>query len=131
MQIGRFFSLRQGRVGQFLSPRVLVVRMPFRSPLQGGWSEQCYFGFSTLTQAQKFSQLLTRMGLNFQLKKNQAIPDCNYSIVLTGQATLARTLAQWHRQNTSILESTPVPIVQNPPRSAVYESPSSNPAIAA
>ncbi|NJN88211.1 MAG: hypothetical protein HC881_20360 [Leptolyngbyaceae cyanobacterium SL_7_1] len=102
MQIGRFFSLQRGRVGQFLSPRVLVVRTPFRSPRQGGWSEQSHIGFSTLSQAQKFAQLLARMGLRFQLQPSEMLPDCRYEIVLNGQVPLARTLAQWQRQPDAI-----------------------------
>lgn len=102
MQIGRFFSLQRGRVGQFLSPRVLVVRTPFRSPQQGGWSEQCHIGFSTLSQAQKFAQLLARMGLRFQLQPAKLLPDCRYELVLNGQVPLARTLAHWQRQPDAI-----------------------------
>ena len=77
MQIGRFFSLQKGRVGQYLSPRVLVVRLPFQliSP-----QEFCYFGFETITQAQKFAQRLTVSGCLFQLQKSQFITHLPYEI---------------------------------------------------
>jgi hypothetical protein len=92
MQIGRFFSLQQGRVGQYLSSRVLVVRMPFRqSP-----GDTCYFGFKRFSEAQKFAQYLAAMGHTFQLRRAQVLPQ-NYEISLTGNSDLARTLAYWDR----------------------------------
>jgi hypothetical protein len=64
MQMGRFFSLQQGRVGQLLSPRVLVVRYPFQpQPKTGEPQAFCCFGFASLRQAQKFLQSLAQLGL--------------------------------------------------------------------
>jgi hypothetical protein len=92
MQIGRFFSLQQGRVGQYLSSRVLVVRMPFRqSP-----GDTCYFGFKRFSEAQKFARYLAAMGHTFQLRRAQVLPQ-NYEIFLTGNSDLARMLAYWDR----------------------------------
>lgn len=94
MQIGRFFSLSQGRVGQFLSPRVLLVRTPFR-PL-ATHQEVCYFGFDRLSQAQKFAQNLALAGYPFQLRRSQVVPQ-PYEVRLPGHRDLARTLAYWDR----------------------------------
>lgn len=93
MQVGRFFSLQQGRVGQYLAPRVLVVRSPFRvaSPTV------CYFGFDQLKQAQTFAQKLANMGANFQVRRSRIMPQA-YEIRLRGHSDLARTLAYWERQ---------------------------------
>lgn len=94
MQIGRFFSLSYGRVGQFLSPRVLLVRTPFR-PL-ARQQEVCYFGFDRLNQAQKFTQNLALAGYSFQLRRSQVMPQ-SYEVRLPGHRDLARTLAYWDR----------------------------------
>ncbi|UBF27740.1 hypothetical protein K9N68_07450 [Kovacikia minuta CCNUW1] len=92
MRIGQFFSLKKGRVGQYLSPRVLVVRTPFRQSA----GEKCYLGFKRLTEAQKFAQYLAVMGHTFQLRRGQMLPQ-NYEICLQGNSGLARQLAYWDR----------------------------------
>lgn len=94
MQVGRFFSLQQGRVGQYLAPRVLVVRSPFRvaSPTI------CYFGFDHLKQAQTFAQKLASIGASFQIRRSRIMPQA-YEIRLRGHGDLARTLAYWERQS--------------------------------
>jgi hypothetical protein len=92
MQIGRFFALQRGQVGQFLSPRVLVVRTPFR-PSPG---DICYFGFDRLRQAQKFANYLADLGYTFQIRRSQVMPQ-SYEIRLAGHSDLARTLAHWDR----------------------------------
>ncbi|MGV0023891.1 hypothetical protein [Phormidesmis priestleyi] len=97
MQIGRFFSLQRGRVGQYLSPRVLVVRLPFQLIKP---QEFCYFGFENITQAQKFAQRLTVSGYLFQLQKSQFITHLPYEIKLLGHTDLAKALAYWDRQDT-------------------------------
>ena len=69
MQIGRFFALGQGRVGQFLSPCVLVVQSPFQLKLSSQTDQEfCCCGFDTLKQAQPFMQSLSRLGLRFNLR---------------------------------------------------------------
>ncbi|KAM3093657.1 hypothetical protein ACKFKF_28910 [Phormidesmis sp. 146-12] len=97
MQIGRFFSLQRGRVGQYLSPRVLVVRLPFQLIKPQAF---CYFGFENITQAQKFAQRLTVSGYLFQLQKSQFITHLPYEIKLLGHTDLAKALAYWDRQDT-------------------------------
>jgi hypothetical protein len=100
MQIGRFFSLQQGRVGQYLSPRVLVVRSPFRAaPPTGEPKDFCCFGFDGLRQAQKFLQSLAHLGLRCQIQQRQWLSHCAYEVVLPGQTDLARTLAEWDRRD--------------------------------
>ena len=100
MRIGRFFSLGQGRVGQYLSPRVLLVRTPFqrvskvREP-----KEYCCFGFNDLKQAQKFSQFLAPTGGSFRLNQPQKLKDYPYEVRLVGHTDLARTLAYWDRRD--------------------------------
>ncbi len=93
MQIGRFFSLQQGRVGQYLAPRVLVVRSPFRAFAP----TVCYLGFDYLKQAQTFAQTLARMGASFHIRRSRVMPQ-DYEIRLRGHSDLARTLAYWERQ---------------------------------
>lgn len=93
MQIGRFFSLQQGRVGQYLAPRVLVVRSPFRAFS----STVCYLGFDHLKQAQTFAQNLARLGASFHIRRSRVMPQ-DYEIRLRGHSDLARTLAYWERQ---------------------------------
>jgi hypothetical protein len=101
MQIGRFFALGQGRVGQFLSPRVLVVRLPFQSKsLSRPTQEFCCFGFDTVKQAHSFIQSLSRLGLRFELRQSQLLSAFPYEIVLWGESGLARTLALWDRRDT-------------------------------
>ncbi|NJR50876.1 MAG: hypothetical protein HC780_16205 [Leptolyngbyaceae cyanobacterium CSU_1_3] len=96
MKIGRFFSLQKGQVGQYLSPRVLVIRTPFQLIKP---QEFCYFGFETITQAQKFAQRLTIAGYAFQLQKSQVLTQFAYEIKLLGHRDLAKSLAYWDRQD--------------------------------
>jgi hypothetical protein len=96
MKIGRFFSFQKGQVGQYLSPRVLVVRTPFQLIKP---QEFCYFGFETITQAQKFAQRLTIAGHAFQLQKSQVLTQFAYEIKLLGHRDLAKSLAYWDRQD--------------------------------
>lgn len=95
IQVGRFFSLQQGRVGQYLSPRVLLVRKPFQNA-----TIACYFGFDQFRQAQKFGQQLALRGYPFQVRKGELL-DRSYEITLEGHSDLAKCLANWER-----LEST-------------------------
>lgn len=100
MQVGRFFSFQPGRVGQFLSSRVLVVRSPFRAVS----ADVCYLGFDHLNQAQKFAQKLAWSGANFQLRRSQVMPQ-RYEICLRGHRDLARTLAYWDRRDDQWLHA--------------------------
>jgi hypothetical protein len=95
MRIGQFFSLRQGRVGQYLSSRVLIVRKPFQKSCKP--YETCYFGFEKLSQAQKFAQNLALSGYPFQLQRSQLLTQFSYEIKLSGHTELARVLAHWDR----------------------------------
>lgn len=102
MQIGRFFSLGGGRVGQYLSERVLVVRMPFRSLSRDlRQQEGCCFGFRDLKQAQRFVQFLSRSGYPCRMRSPEWLHHYPYEVVLWGLTdparTLARTLAYWER----------------------------------
>lgn len=98
MKIGRFFSLGNGRVGQYLSSRVLVVRMPFRRVLRSGEvREVCYFGFAKLNQAQKFSRYLASLGYRFQLRPGRRLAQYAYEVKLWGNADLTKVLASWDR----------------------------------
>lgn len=104
MKIGRFFSLGNGRVGQYLSPRVLVVRTPFQKTLPDGKiREFCCFGFENLSQAQKFARSLANLGLRYQLRVSQLLADCPYEVVLKEHANLAQTLAYWDRRDRTQL----------------------------
>lgn len=110
MRVGQFFSLKRGQVGQYLSPRVLVVRKPF----QPSNTPVCYFGFDRLSQAQKFAHYLATMGYTFQLRRSEQMPQ-NYEIRLQGQADLAKTLAYWDRvDNRQILKSQAQSITASP-----------------
>lgn len=104
MRIGRFFSLQNGRVGQYLSPRVLVVRTPFRRVPQV--ETGTYFGFETVAQAQKFVQHLAAAGYRFQLQRSQVLEQFPYEVKLPGtmaftpsgnREALAPMLAYWDR----------------------------------
>ncbi len=95
MQIGRLFSAGKGQVGQYLSPRVLVVRTPFQKPVRH--KETCYFGFEKLSQAQKFAQTLARSNHSFQVRSGQVLPQFPYEIKLSGDSGTARVLAYWDR----------------------------------
>ena len=100
MQIGRFFSFGQGCVGQYLSPRVLVVRLPFRPVSPDRESREfCCFGFDSLKQAQRFIQSLSHLRLKFQLRRSQILQSFSYEVLLNGQTDLARTLAFWDRRD--------------------------------
>ena len=115
MAIGQFFSLNQGRVGQYLSPRVLVVRAPFQPVSRTGEpNEFCCFGFESLKQAQNFGQSLARMGMEFQLRSSQMMPDHPYEVVLTGSAELARTLAYWNRHPSNQVQGQRQPKQHSP-----------------
>ncbi|MBD2076539.1 hypothetical protein H6F86_22155 [Phormidium sp. FACHB-592] len=96
MQVGQFFSFQPGRVGQYLSPRVLVVRSPFRAA-----SDVCYLGFDQFKQAQTFAQSLARRGIRFQIRRSQVMPQ-QYEIRLHGRSDLARTLAYWDRRDAEL-----------------------------
>lgn len=92
--VGRFFSLREGRVGQYLSTRILVVRSPFRRA-----QSLCYFGFEQLNQAQKFAQLLANIGYRFSIQKSQVLTQFPYEIKLIGDTEMAKRLAYWDRKD--------------------------------
>lgn len=110
MRVGQFFSLQRGQVGQYLSPRVLVVRKPF----QPSNTPVCYFGFDRLSQAQKFAHYLATMGHTFQLRRSEQMPQ-SYEIRLQGQSDLARTLAYWDRlDNQQIVKAQAKPAVASP-----------------
>lgn len=95
MEIGRFFSLQNGRVGQYLSPRVLVVRTPFRRVPH--IEEATYFGFETFAQAQKFTQRLASSGYHFRLQRSQILDQFLYEVKLPGTAAIGPMLAYWDR----------------------------------
>ena len=100
MLVGRFFSLGQGRVGQYLSPRVLLIRTPFQRISRADEpNEFCCFGFNHLKQAQKFAQFLASMGLNFRLHQHQTLKNYPYEVSLVGHADLAGALAYWDRRD--------------------------------
>ncbi|HEY9621245.1 MAG TPA: hypothetical protein V6C78_12795 [Crinalium sp.] len=130
MQIGRFFSLGQGRVGQYLSTRVLVVRTPFQPIfLERDSREFCCFGFDTLKQAQKFMQSLSSVGLSFQLRKSLMLKGFPYEIVVRGQTDLARTLAFWDRRDQHLGQEVDQAIKRRSPHRETR--PQTEPAIAA
>ncbi|MDJ0705857.1 MAG: hypothetical protein QNJ46_21530 [Leptolyngbyaceae cyanobacterium MO_188.B28] len=109
MQVGRFFSLGQGRVGQYLSPRVLIVRAPFQRVSRGRTpKEYCCFRFRRLKQAQRFSQFLASMGFSFQLHHPQQspdqLPDYPYEVRLVGHTDLASDLAYWDRRDRNSMD---------------------------
>ncbi|MBD2092991.1 hypothetical protein H6F67_24390 [Microcoleus sp. FACHB-1515] len=101
MQIGRFFALGQGRVGQYLSPRVLNVRSPFRRTSLTGPSQFCCIGFGSLRQAQKFLRSLAHPGLSVELRQSQMFKNSSYEVVVRDRPDLASTLAAWERQIAS------------------------------
>jgi hypothetical protein len=90
--IGRFFALGQGRVGQYLSSRVLVERTPFTQR-----QDTCYFGFEKLNQAQKFAQYLARMGYRFDLRQSQLLTEFPYEIRIPSGSEIVQVLAYWDR----------------------------------
>lgn len=110
MQIGRFFALGQGRVGQYLSPRVLMVRSPFRrTSLTGEPIQFCCIGFGSLRQAQKFLRSVAHLGLSVELRQSQILKNCSYEVVVSDREALrepyrpdlASALAAWERQTAS------------------------------
>lgn len=95
--VGRFFSMGGGRVGQYLSTRVLSVRTPFRRYARS--SEACYLGFDKFSQAQKFAQSLASSGIRFSVQKSQVLTQFPYEIKLMGDTETARRLAYWDRKD--------------------------------
>lgn len=95
MHTGRVFSLGRGRVGQYLSSRVLVVRTPFQKAV--GLPETCYFGFKKLSQSQKFAYSLASSGYSFQLQQSEMLTQFPHEIKLSGNPSIAKTLADWDR----------------------------------
>jgi hypothetical protein len=96
-KIGQFFSLAQGRVGQYLSPRVLLVRKPFQHQVV----ERCYFGFDSLGHARRFATTIAHTGCYFRLDKSSMMPQ-RYEIEIFNPGEIARILAFWDRQNQMI-----------------------------
>ncbi|MGG6266133.1 hypothetical protein ACQ4M3_04745 [Leptolyngbya sp. AN03gr2] len=95
--VGRFFSMGDGRVGQYLSTRVLSVRTPFRRYSRS--NDVCYLGFDKLSQAQKFAQSLASSGLRFTVQKSQVLTQFPYEIKLYGDTETAKRLAYWDRKD--------------------------------
>ncbi|GAP95466.1 hypothetical protein [Leptolyngbya sp. NIES-2104] len=95
--VGRFFSMGDGRVGQYLSTRVLSVRTPFRRYSRS--NDVCYLGFEKLSQAQKFAQSLASSRLRFSVQKSQALTQFPYEIKLYGDTETAKRLAYWDRKD--------------------------------
>ncbi|MBD2100141.1 hypothetical protein [Leptolyngbya sp. FACHB-261] len=89
----RFFSLGEGRVGQYLSDRVLVVRTPFRrSQFRFGASEICVFGFSDLRSARRFTQSLAARSIPFSLQAGEVMT-WPLEVRVWGHLDLAKRLA--------------------------------------
>lgn len=95
VKVGRFFSMQQGRVGQFLSPRVLLLRKPFQHQVV----ERCYFGFDSLYQAWKFTETIAHTGCYFRLDRSRVMPQ-RYEIEIFNPGEMARLLAFWDRHQT-------------------------------
>jgi hypothetical protein len=111
MQIGRFFSAGQGRVGQYLSPRVLVIKTPFQpASVVSNDREISCFGFETLKQAQTFVKSLAQRGVRFQLRQSQILMQYPYEVVLANDTALAQTLAFWERRDRHRVDRTPTPL---------------------
>jgi hypothetical protein len=87
-RIGRFFSLQHGRVGQYLSPRVLLIRQPF----QQATDIHC-FGFEKRKQAARFADYLAYRGCVFELEQNGWTVH-PYEIRILKQSELTRSLTQ-------------------------------------
>ena len=95
--VGRFFSLQNGRVGQYLSPRVLVVRQPFRSDPN---YVHC-FGFEQSKSAARFAKHLAYRGYSYELLCNgwtHQPYEIRVSLPLQNAKLLTQTLAFWDRQ---------------------------------
>jgi hypothetical protein len=105
VHVGRFFSLQEGRVGQFLSPRVLLVRKPFQHQV----IERCYFGFDALYQAWKFTETIARTGCYFRLDRSRLMPQ-RYEIEIFNPGEMARLLAFWDRHQAQTQDSNVAPI---------------------
>lgn len=84
----------KGRVGQYLSLRVLVIRTPFQAALK--LRETCYLGFEKLNQAQKFAQSLANSGYLFQLQQSKMLTQFPYEIKLSANPGIAK-IAYWDR----------------------------------
>ncbi len=95
--VGRFFSMGNGRVGQYLSIRVLNVRTPFRQFSRS--NDVSYLGFEKLNQAQKFAQSLAGAGQRFSVQKSQVLVQFPFEIKLVGNSELAKSLAYWDRKD--------------------------------
>jgi hypothetical protein len=93
VQVGRFFSMQQGRVGQYLSPRVLLVRKPFRRQV----IERCYIGFDDLSRARKFTRAIALRHCYFRFEKSQVMPQ-RYEIEIFNPGEMTHILAFWDRQ---------------------------------
>lgn len=85
-RIGQFFSLQQGRVGQYRSPRILTIRQPFRSH-----PDMHYLGFDRRQQALRFSMWLARQGYRFELHQNGWTP-YPYEICLQSSLPISRLI---------------------------------------
>jgi hypothetical protein len=103
VHVGRFFSLQEGRVGQFLSPRVLLVRKPFQHQV----IERCYFGFDALYQAWKFTETIAHTGCYFRLDRSRLMPQ-RYEIEIFNPGEMSRLLAFWDRHQAQTQDSTAV-----------------------
>jgi hypothetical protein len=107
VHVGRFFSLQEGRVGQFLSPRVLLVRKPFQHQV----IERCYFGFDALYQAWKFTETIAHTGCYFRLDRSRLMPQ-RYEIEIFNPGEMARLLAFWDRHQAQNQDSNVTPIAE-------------------
>jgi hypothetical protein len=107
VHVGRFFSLQEGRVGQFLSPRVLLVRKPFQHQV----IERCYFGFDALYQAWKFTETIAHTGCYFRLDRSRLMPQ-RYEIEIFNPGEMARLLAFWDRHQAQNQDSNVAPIAE-------------------
>jgi hypothetical protein len=107
VHVGRFFSLQEGRVGQFLSPRVLLVRKPFQHQV----IERCYFGFDALYQAWKFTETIAHTGCYFRLDRSRLMPQ-RYEIEIFNPGEMARLLAFWDRHQAQNQDSHVTPIAE-------------------
>jgi hypothetical protein len=92
-RIGRFFSLSHGRVGQYLSPRVLIIRHPFRNT-----TDIHCLGFDQRKQAARFAAYLAYRGCAFELKQNGWTVH-PYEIRILKQTALTRSLLQTLAKN--------------------------------